>query len=112
MKSVAVGASRRVKYITMALPLVVICFALLVWMSPDRITHRNEFKTGDMIVRRVESFKNEHRRLPVDIDELGIPEAESLRVYFQKESADHYVVWFGTTLGESIVYDSVQKSWN
>ena len=77
---------------------------------PDRIVYRSEFKTGEMVVARIEYFRNQRSRLPEDLQEIGIV-SDSIGVFYRKESKDRYIVWFGTTLGESITYDSATKKW-
>ena len=63
-----------------------------------------------MIVARIDAFKTQSGRLPEGLQEIGLG-PDSLDVYYRKDSAEHYIVWFGTTLGESIVYDSATKKW-
>jgi hypothetical protein len=70
-------------------------------------------KLGEQVVAKVEEFRQTHGKLPESLDEIGIQvKSESdPPVYYRKESNDHYIVWYGLSLGESMVYDSQTKKW-
>lgn len=78
--------------------------------QPVGLFHWRDFRTGNEIVSRVEAFRKGHRRLPDTLDEIGIHDPE-LRVFYQKNSDDEFVVWFGTLLDESETYNSRTKRW-
>jgi hypothetical protein len=71
----------------------------------------SERKASNRIVARVEQFKNSTGRLPETLSEIGLKENESCPCYC-KTSNDRYMVWYGTTLGESDTYDSRTKQWS
>ena len=109
---VSVGASRRVKYIVLLVTLcVLVCVTVIGIGWPPQLFYWSEFRTGNVLVSRIESFKRSHGYLPGNLAEVGIKNEDSLNVYYQREGDDHYVVWFGTTLGESITYDSQRRDW-
>jgi hypothetical protein len=94
--------------------LVVVAAVVLVgsigyvwWMS-----QANQ-RLGEQVVRKIEAFKTAKGRLPEDLPEIGIT-VQSLSeppVYYRKDSPDHYIVWYGLSLGKSMTYDSVTKKW-
>jgi len=45
------------------------------------------------------------------LSDAGIAESESPRVFYRKDSDAEYILWFGTTLGESATYESSNRSW-
>ena len=46
------------------------------------------------------------------MEELGIKEEEGVdALYYQKRDSNNYILWFGTTLGESVIYYSDSKTW-
>ncbi len=57
---------------------------LLFFGRPVRLYYRQEFRTGNQVVSRIERFKVEHRRLPDTLAEAGIKDPDSLDVYYQK----------------------------
>jgi hypothetical protein len=77
---------------------------------PPQVTYRSELRTGNMIVGRVDSFRLQNGHLPDDLKQLGIDD-ENLNVLYRKEDDAHYIVWFGTSLGESMTYDSQRRKW-
>src|SRR5258706_14513597 len=72
-----------------------------------------EQRLGEQVVAKVEKFRQVNGRLPESLQEIGI-EVKSLSdppVYYEKKRSDHYIVWYGLSLGESMVYDSQTKQW-
>jgi hypothetical protein len=68
-------------------------------------------KVGDNVVARVEQFRKSNRRLPDALSDIGIKEDEGCPCYC-KTGDDSYIVWYGTTLGESDTYNSRTKKWS
>lgn len=70
-------------------------------------------RMGEEFVGKIEAFRMSQGRLPESLDEVGIrvKDLGDPPVYYQKESPDRYIVWYGLSLGESMTYDSVTKKW-
>ena len=68
-------------------------------------------KKGEELVAKIENFREEKGRLPNSLKELGIEEKEEGPLHYAKRGESAYVVWFGTTVGESVAYDSRSKKW-
>lgn len=68
-------------------------------------------KAGNAMVIEIEEFRELHRRLPSNLGELGYVDSEHAEFHYQKESESRYTVWHGTSLGESVVYDSETGRW-
>ena len=83
----------------------------LSFFGPDEFVWRHEIQTGNQILRRVESFRQEHHRLPDSLEEVGVNDSDSLGINYQKCDANLYLIWFGTSLGESMSYDPVTRKW-
>ena len=66
-------------------------------------------KRANEVITAVDSFRSRTGSLPDNLEELGFKDPESLEVYYQKKNESSYVVWFGTTLGESAIYESSTK---
>jgi hypothetical protein len=66
---------------------------------------------GDRTVQLIDKFVGEHQRLPNDLSELGVKDVEEGPIYYRKEGEREYIVWYGTRLGSSVVYDSKTKRW-
>jgi len=60
---------------------------------------------------KVEQFRKTTGRLPNTLSEIGIQEKERCPCYC-KTSNDSYILWYGTTLGESDTYVSQTKQWS
>lgn len=91
---------------------VTLCFIafVTVFWQPTRVLHWRDFRTGNKIISRVEAFRKSYGHLPETLRDVGITDPD-LRVFYQKTNDNDYIVWFGTTLGESETYDSHTKKW-
>jgi hypothetical protein len=67
-------------------------------------------KLGAEAVSKIEDFKRVHGRIPNSLLEVGVREDES-GPYYCRTSDEDYIVWYGTTLGESVQYSSKTKYW-
>jgi hypothetical protein len=66
---------------------------------------------ADIVVSKVERFRKLQGRLPDRLSEVGMAENESCPCYC-KTSNNSYLVWYGTSLGESETYDSRTGKWS
>ena len=87
----------------------VVALCIFLW-QPDWLFHWRDFRTGNEIVSRVEAFRKSHGYVPEALKDVGVTDPD-LRVFYRKTSDNEYLVWFGTTLGESETYDSRTKKW-
>jgi len=46
------------------------------------------------------------------MNEVGVDPLTSNQYFYQACDNRRYLVWFGTTLGESMTYDSEVRSWD
>ncbi|QQS41431.1 MAG: hypothetical protein IPM63_00315 [Acidobacteriota bacterium] len=76
-------------------------------------TYLNDAKRaqGDDLIVKIEEFRANNGRLPEDLAELGIEERLEGPVFYEKIGSDSYEVWYGTSLGESMIYDSKDREW-
>jgi hypothetical protein len=66
---------------------------------------------SDNAISKIEEFRKLRGRLPDSLAEVGAEHDESCPCYC-KTGDDSYLVWYGTTLGESDTYDSETKKWS
>jgi len=66
---------------------------------------------GDEIVAKVEQFRVKKDRLPKSLSEIGMNETEEGPIYYKQLSETRFQVWYGSSLGESVTYDSDRKTW-
>jgi hypothetical protein len=86
-----------------------VAIAILLW-QPVRLFHWNDFRIGNEVISRVDAFRKNHGYVPESLKDVGITDPD-LRVFYQKTDDNEYIVWFGTTLGESETYNSRSKKW-
>lgn len=66
---------------------------------------------AENVILKIEAFEKANGRLPENLAEIGIREAEDGPVFYQMNNPHSYILWYGTTLGESRVYDSSSSAW-
>lgn len=70
-------------------------------------------KRGNDVVKKIEIFKAENKRLPNTLDEVGIPEKDGGYdvIYYYKRDSLHYTVSFPISAEEHKFYYSDSKQW-
>lgn len=66
---------------------------------------------ADMLIEKIEKFRKQNKRLPKNVSELGLIEEMDSPAFYQLENDTNYYVWYGLSVGESIVYRSSTKEW-
>jgi len=66
---------------------------------------------SNIAISKIEEFRKVKGRLPDSLSEAGAQDGESCPCYC-KTGNDSYLVWYGTTLGESDTYDSETRKWS
>jgi len=75
------------------------------------VATRPNVERGDSVVAKVEQFRKSNGHLPNALSDIGTKEEENCPCYC-KTGDDSYIVWYGTSLGESDAYDSRTKKWS
>ena len=88
---------------------IILIFTLLFFRKSEE---KSLIDKGNEVIVKVDSFRNVNKRLPNSLSELGILEKEEGPIYYEKKDSLRYIIWFGTTFGESEIYDSEKKKWN
>jgi hypothetical protein len=79
---------------------------LSVWMfGPDELVYWSKFRDSEALMRKVEAFRAKEGRLPKK------EEAGNDRILYEPCPDGSYIIWFGTTLGESMTYESRNGRW-
>ena len=68
-------------------------------------------KKGNDLVSKIELYKKSKGVLPASLSDIGIEEKEEGPLYYQRKDSVKYMVWFGTSEGESKTYYSDSKKW-
>ena len=85
--------------------------AIFSVLGPDTFVYCNEIRRGHEIVSRINAFRAHNGRLPASIEEIGASGKDLDKFLYQRCSDKQFNVWFGTTLGESMTFDSASNSW-
>jgi len=88
-----------------------ICLGYLMFFGPEEVVWHNKIREGNRLVSSIETYRQRHNYPPLSLAELGNGDAESHGFFYERCSESRYVVWFGTTLGESMSYDSSTQKW-
>lgn len=68
-------------------------------------------KIGEAIYLKIVQYKNSNGRLPDGLNDIGIEEKVEGPIYFQKQTDSTFIIYYGGTLGESIVFNPLTKEW-
>jgi hypothetical protein len=68
-------------------------------------------ETSNIAISRIEEFRKAKGQLPDSLSEAGGQDSESCPCYC-KTGDGSYLVWYGTTLGESETYNSETRKWS
>lgn len=96
-------------YILLLILFLVLIGLYLFFLKDTR--EESLIKQGNEIVFKIEHYKNVNGKLPISLTEINIEEKLEGPIYYELKGSSRYILWFGTTLGESITYDSEQKKW-
>ena len=73
--------------------------------------YRSKRAEGEKIIEKITVFESKEGRLPKSLSEIGLRESEEGPVYYRQLSESRYELWYGTSLGESVTYDSERRTW-
>jgi hypothetical protein len=94
------------KRVFLALAVLTVIGITIWWLLPD-----SKQRKGEDAVRQIEEFRQSHHRLPSSLSEIGIEDSEADPIYYNRVDDRNYCVWYGTTLGESVTYESTKRAW-
>jgi hypothetical protein len=98
-----------------ALAIVVVLGAGLVaflLFAPASLLYSRNIRKGNEIVGRIEAFRQQQHGLPSSLAEAGMSESDQGKYFYKRCTDTRYIVWFGTSLGESMNWDSISHRWN
>ena len=106
--------SRSAKWLLGGVLLVVAlgAFLFLEYIGPPNVIWRSEIRKGNRLISDIEAFHRVHGRLPAELSELSKGPTEQEKLFYQRCDETSYIVWFGTTLGESMTYHSKSRDWS
>jgi hypothetical protein len=68
-------------------------------------------KIGEAINLKTVQYKKSNGRLPDGLNDIGIEEKMEGPIYFRKQTDSTFIIYYGGTLGESIVSYPLTKQW-
>jgi hypothetical protein len=75
----------------------------------DILCERQEH--AELIIEKVEKFKQENGRLPESVAEIGLDDTQMHLSFYQLTSDSTFIVWYGLGVGVSKVYKSKTNKW-
>ena len=92
------------------LSIVIICIGIIggiIWHT----TGPSKQNKAEIIINKIETFRMQNGRLPTQLEDIDIEQKLEGPVFYERKDASHYIVWYGTKLGSSMVYNSKDASW-
>jgi hypothetical protein len=87
----------------------ILVFLALTSCSVSQSNHKQ--KAAEQIILKIDAYSHENGRLPASLNEIGVRESEEGPIYFHRLTDSTYEVWYGTSLGESVTYNSATATW-
>jgi hypothetical protein len=81
-------------------------------LSPDAIwKHPREQRAANQVISVINDYLKRTGDLPEDLEKAGVTEDTRTHFFYERLSGKQFRIWFGTTLGTSMIYDSVSMLW-
>jgi hypothetical protein len=89
--------------------LIILSFGFLCWM----IYHQeNAYETrGELLIKQIETFREIEKKLPKNLNDLGVVEPMNEGPYYEKVDSINYKVYVFIGFDNSLVYYSKLKEW-
>lgn len=68
-------------------------------------------KQGQVVIDKVEKYKTTNGYYPNALDDVGIKSTEEGPLFYERKDSFGYILYFGTSLGESKVYYPDTRTW-
>lgn len=69
-------------------------------------------KQSEPIQAALETYRQQHGRYPDSMSQVGFAETEEGPLHYDRKSETAYILWYGLTLGESRVFNSMDRQWH
>lgn len=66
---------------------------------------------GRELIKKVEAYKAKNHKLPQYLSDIKPQIPDDYPLSYASRDGENYIIWFGTSLGESIAYHSDSKKW-
>ncbi len=77
----------------------------------QRQENNDYYRRGSFLINKIETFKQIEKRLPDNIDELGLEEPMGEGPYYEKKDSINYIVFFNIGFDDVKIYYSNKKEW-
>ena len=91
--------------------LVIVIMLLLVLHLLSVQEDRGYERRGQVLIDKVEAFRQAEKRLPENVEELGLEEETNQGPYYEKMDSASYVVFFNIGFDDTKIYYSDKKEW-
>ena len=95
-------------YLLILFIIILILFFFVLRNSRER----RLISEGNILIQKVENFKNSNNRLPKNLSEIGMDEKENDELHYNVLDSSKYIISFGFGVGESIIYHSDTRKWD
>lgn len=70
-------------------------------------------REGNVIIKKIELYKQQNRQLPNSLSDLGISEKDESDppLYYERRDSTHYTLSFNISMDDSKFYYSDSKKW-
>lgn len=69
------------------------------------------YKRGSVLIDKIETFRYTEKRLPDNVNELGLEEPMNDGPYYEKKDSANYIIFFNIGFDNTKIYYSDKKEW-
>lgn len=93
------------------LVIIFLSLAVLFLVLTKETKEDSLIEQGNQLVIKIEEYKKDRGKFPISLAEINIQEKLEGPIYYELKDSTRFILWFGTTLGESVTYDSRNRKW-
>ncbi|HEY2858730.1 MAG TPA: hypothetical protein VGJ21_09970 [Terracidiphilus sp.] len=86
-------------------------FVVYFLFAPDSWLYSRRIALGNRDAFKIDAYRQRTGRVPARLEDLGVDVSEDGPICYERCSDTRYILWFGTTLGESMSFDSAKRTW-
>ena len=103
---------KRFKSLSLAIFLIIFLVFLGFWfLFLKDFAVRKLMNESNVVINKIENFRNERNRLPNSLTEIGIKETEYGPIFYEKRSELDYVIYFNIGFDDIRFYNSNNQKW-
>ena len=91
--------------------ILLIAFVVILGIVTVKLLPDSKRDLAERVITQIRNYQFRNGYLPESLDQLGLVESNEGPVFYERVDRHNFIVYYGTSLGESEVYTS-ESGWN